>query len=130
MWMTRRNLKWKQNKKDGGGGNSPLDLRKDLKTMYELVLKEKYGTDGLERNEVIDLFDMLDENVAYPIELSAYAQESSAMGFITPKAAELIEYDYEYSGLHNFIALILDDMCRENDDCEYEFKGIKIWLSR
>ena len=69
-------------------------------------------------------------NVAYPIELSAYAQESSAMGFITSKAAEAIEYDYEYSGLHNFIALILDDMCRENDDCEYEFKGIKIWLSR
>ena len=52
--------------------------------MYGLVLKEKYGTDGLERNEVIDLFDMLDENVAYPIELSAYAQESSAMGFIPP----------------------------------------------
>lgn len=98
--------------------------------MYGLVLKEKYGTDGLERNEIIDLFDMLDENVAYPIELSAYAQESSAMGFITPKAAELIEYDYEYSGLHNFIALILDDMCRENETCEYEFKGIKIWLSR
>lgn len=98
--------------------------------MYGLVLKEKYGTDGMTKTEIIDLLDMLDGTEAYPIELSANAQESSGMGFITPEAAELIEYDYEYSGLHGYIALILDDMCRESEDCEYEFKGIKIWLSR
>ena len=98
--------------------------------MYGLVLKEKYGTDGMTKTEITDLLDMLDGTEAYPIELSAYAQESSAMGFITPEAAELIEYDYEYSGLHNCIARILDDMCRESDNCEYEFKGIKIWMSR
>lgn len=98
--------------------------------MYGLVLIEKCCTDGLTKAEVMDIFDMLDSNEAYPVELSAYAQESSAMGFITPKAAELIDYDYEYSGLHNYIALILDDVNREEDSCEYEFKGIKIWLSR
>ena len=96
--------------------------------MYGLVLREKYGTDGITKTDVMDMFDMLDGTEAYPIELSAYAQESSAMGFITAGAAELIEY--EYSGLHNYIAHILDDMRRENDSCEYEFKGIKIWLSR
>ena len=90
----------------------------------------KLGIDGITKTDVMDMFDMLDSTEAYPIELSAYAQESSAMGFITTKAAELIEYDYEYSGLHNYIACILDDMRRENDSCEYEFKGIKIWLSR
>lgn len=99
-------------------------------TMYGLVLREKYGTDGISKTDVMDMFDMLDSDEVYPIELSANAQESSAMGFITAEAAELIEYDYEYSGLHGYIALILDDMCRECDDCEYEFKGIKIWLSR
>ena len=52
------------------------------------------------------------------------------MGFITPKAAEMVNYDYEGSGLRNFIASILDDMCAENENCEYEFNGIKIWLSR
>ena len=98
--------------------------------MYGLVLREKYGNDGIARNDVIDLFDMLDENEAYPIELSAYAQESSAMGFITSKAANLIDYDYEGSGLHNYIASILDNMENENETFEYEFKGIKIWLSR
>lgn len=98
--------------------------------MYGLVLKEKACTDGLEKNEVIDLFDMLAGNSAYPIELSAYTQESAAMGFITPKAAEQVDYDYEASGLHSYIATILDDMDRECENSEYEFKGIKIWLSR
>lgn len=98
--------------------------------MCGLVLREKYGKDGITRNDVIDLFDMLDRNEAYPIELSAHAQESSAMGFITSKAANLIDYDYEGSGLHNYIASILDNMENENEICEYEFKGIKIWLSR
>ena len=98
--------------------------------MYGLVLREKYGTEGISKNDVIDLFDMLDGIEAYPIELSAYAQESSAMGFVTPKAAEMVKYDYEGSGLRNFIASILDDMCAENENCEYEFNGIKIWLSR
>lgn len=98
--------------------------------MYGLVLREKYGIDGISKNDVIDLFDMLDDTEAFPIELPAYAQESSAMGFITPKAAELIDYDYKTSGLQDYIAAILDDMERESDTCEYEFKGIKIWLSR
>ena len=98
--------------------------------MYGLVLREKYGTDGITKADVMDMFDMLDGTEAYPIELSAYAQESFAMGFITAEAAELIEYEYEYSGLHNYIALILNDVNREEDSCEYEFKGIKIWLSR
>ena len=98
--------------------------------MYGLVLSEKYGIEGISRNDVIELFDMLDDAEAFPIELPAYAQESSAMGFITPKAAELIDYDYKTSGLQDYIASILDDMDRESDTCEYEFKGIKIWMSR
>jgi len=98
--------------------------------MYGLVLREKYGTDGITKADVIDLFDMLDGTEAYPIELSAYIQESSAMGFITPKAAELIDYDYDGSGLHCYIASILDDLDRENENCVYEFNRIKIWLSR
>ena len=97
---------------------------------YGIVLKEKECMNGLTRNDVIDLFDMLDNVEAYPIELEAREHECSAMGFITPEVAELFDYDYEESGLHDFVAGILDDMERESDDCEYEFKGIKIWLSR
>lgn len=97
---------------------------------YALVLKEVPFTKGLRRNDVIDLFDMLNNIEAYPIELEARTHECSAMGFITPEAAELLDYDYESSGLHDFVALILDDVNNESADCNYEFKGIKIWLSR
>lgn len=97
---------------------------------YGIVLREKEFTNGLTRNDVIDLFDMLNNTEAYPIELEARYHECSAMGFVTPEVAELFDYDYEESGLHDFIANILDDMENESDDCEYEFKGIKIWLSR
>lgn len=97
---------------------------------YGIALKEKECTSGLTRNDVIDLFDMLNNVEAYPIELEAKEHECSAMGFITPEVAELFDYNYEESSLHDFIANILDNMNNESDDCEYEFKGIKIWLSR
>ena len=95
-----------------------------------IALREKEFTDGLNRSDVIDLFDMLGETEAYPIELLAKEHECAAMGFITVEAADAVEYDYERSGLHDFIANILDDTENESDSCEYEFRGIKIWLSR
>ncbi len=92
--------------------------------------KRKRKNRWTNRNDVIDLFDLLDENGGYPIEILAKEHESSAMGFITVDAANELEFDYEKSGLNDFIAGILDDMEKESNDCRYEFKGIKIWLSR
>ena len=97
---------------------------------FGIVLKENNCLDGLTKSDVIDLFDMLNGTEAYLIELQAKICESVAMGFITPEAADILDYDYETSGLHDFIANILDDMELENDNHIYEFKGIKIWLSR
>ena len=97
---------------------------------YEIVLREKELISGLNRNDVRDLFDMLNGTEAYPIELEARQHECSAMGFITPSAAELLYYDYEESGLHDFIALILDNMENESNGCSYEFRGLTIWMSR
>lgn len=34
---------------------------KGIIVIYGLVLREKYGTEGISKNDVIDLFDMLDE---------------------------------------------------------------------
>lgn len=73
---------------------------------------------------------MLEEDEAYVIEIPAKEHECCAMGFITTTAADSIDYDYENSGLNNFIASILDDMEKESADCIYHYKGIKIWLSR
>lgn len=97
---------------------------------YDIVLKEKEFVKGLNKDDIINLFNMLNSTEAYPIELEARIQESTAMGFISPKAAGLLDYDYETSKLHDYIANILDDMDNENDACEYDFKGIKIYLSR
>jgi len=97
---------------------------------FGIALREKEGEYGLNRNDVVELFDMLGKAEAFPIELEAREHECSAMGFITVEAAESLYYDYENSGLHRFVANILDDMNNETEDCTYEFKGIKIWLSR
>ena len=95
---------------------------------YGITLKEKPFDYGLTRQEVVDLFDMLNQTEAYPIELMAMDHECSAMGFIAIDAAD--QLNYNYSELEKFVANILDDMENESDDCRYEFKGISIWLSR
>lgn len=97
---------------------------------YGIVLKEKEFIRGLERNDVINLFDKLNESEAFPIELEAKTHECSAMGFITLTAAETFDYDYKTSGLQDFISTILDDMNNETEDCEYEFRDVKIYLGR
>ena len=98
--------------------------------MFDIVLKEKEAEYGLTRSEALDMFDMLNENEAFPLEILAKEHECLAMGWITPKAADKIYFDYEASGLNTFVANILDDMENESDDCQYSFKGLSIWLSR
>ena len=97
---------------------------------YDIVLREKPFISGLTNDDVIELFAKVDGSEAYPIEIYAKYHESSAMGFITPYAARLMECDYDESGLRDFIAEILDDMALENEKHEYEFNGMKIWLDR
>ena len=99
---------------------------------FELVLHEKSATDsdGLIRNEAIDLIDMLSGKEFFPIEIEAKYHESTAMGFITRDFAEKLNFDYEGSGLNAFIANILDNMDNEHDDCTYTFKDSNIWLTR
>lgn len=98
--------------------------------LYGIALREVEGERGLTRSDVLDLFDMLGGEEVFPLELEAREHECSAMGFISAEAAYALDYDYEYSGLHDFIAGVLDDMRNESEDCTYEFKGVKIWLSR
>lgn len=104
--------------------------------IYDIALIEKPGVNGLNRDNISLLYGLTTRTFSdgtdevFPIELEAREHESSAMGFITPKAAEKLDYDYEHSGLHDFIASILDDMNNEVDDNHYIFKGLDIYLSR
>ena len=95
---------------------------------FGISLIEKPDVYGLVKSEIIKMYDMLDTDEVYPLEISG--SQSSAMGFITQKAAEVIDYDYENSGLNEFISSILDDMDKESEDSIYDFHGVKIHLER
>lgn len=98
---------------------------------FSLILHEKPVDSGLVRSEAIDMIDMLPEEEEFlPIEIEAKQHESCAMGFIAMGFADKLDYDYNASGLVDFIANILDDMNNEREDCTYEFAGEKIWLTR
>ena len=94
------------------------------------MLIEKPGVSGLTKAEVMDMYDSLNGEEAYPIEIYNCNGESSAMGFITATAADTIDYDYEASGLNAFIGGILGDMDLENPLGNYRFKGLSILLRR
>ncbi len=64
----------------------------------------------------------------YPIELEAKEHECSAIGFLTPEAAKILDYDY--NDLMDFVASILDDMQKENENHQYSFKNLQIYLCR
>lgn len=98
--------------------------------MYDIVLIEKPGELGLTKAEVMDMYDSLNGDEAYPIEIYNCGGGSSAMGFISAIAAETIDYDYEASGLNKFIGEILGDVTLENPLGVYEFEGLKIFLTR
>ena len=98
--------------------------------MYDIVLIEKPGELGLTKAEVMDMYDSLNGDEAYPIEIYNCNSESSAMGFISTAAAETIDYDYEASGLNAFVGEILGDMALESPLGVYKFKGLKIFLTR
>ena len=98
---------------------------------FEIALIEKPECEGLTRSEVIDLYDMLSIPEAFPIEIGDINGNSSAMGFITPQAAEDLRYEYgQDSELGQFISSILDDMNKESEDDTYVFKNLRIWMSR
>jgi hypothetical protein len=79
----------------------------------------------------MDLHDMLSGLEGYPLEIGDINGNSTAMGFITPEAAEKLQFEYgQESELGRFISSILDDMNKESEDGVYEFRGIRIYLSR
>lgn len=98
---------------------------------FEIALIEKPEYEGLTKAEVIDLHDMLSMPEAFPVEIGDINGNSYAMGFITPHAAEELQYEYgQDSELGQFISLILDDMNKESEDGTYIFNNLRIWMNR
>lgn len=98
---------------------------------FDLVLLEREGESGLTKDDVLMLLEKLNSDEFFPIEIYAKQHESSAMGFITTKFADTLDFDYDASGLNTFIANILDDMQNETKNGVYDtFKNSKIYLTR
>ena len=102
---------------------------------YDVVLIEKENCRGLTKTEATNLYDILSkaeglpETEGYPVEIMGCEVESSAMGFITPQAAEKLLYEYgQDSGFGEFITVLLDDVDVETG--AYEYNGLNIWLGR
>ena len=110
------------------GNENTAETLEELRK-FGIVLKKKSFPWGLTKQDVAELYDMLDGEDAFPLELEPDFVESSAMGFITPEAAKALEYEYQ-TGLREFVVNILDDMENESEDGTYEYKGIRIHLSR
>ena len=72
------------------------------------------------------LIDKVNGPGMFPIDLEAKTQECSAIGFISEKAADLLDYDYE--GLRNFLSDIMDDVAKENPNHVYEWNGLLIHM--
>ena len=80
---------------------------------FDIVLLEKPDTDGLNKNEVLIMLDLLNKTEFYPIEFSTTSVNSTAMGFITTDAGN--ELDYDFYGLKSFVTKIISDMDNENN---------------
>ena len=80
--------------------------------------------EGLERNEVLDLFDMLKGVSGIPMEVQS--ENTVAMGFVNRTDAKLMNYDMRK--LEEFVRNIISDVENENSsECyEFDFPGVGI----
>ena len=98
---------------------------------YDIVLLEKEGETGLKKEEVKKLLDHIRGEEVYPLEFPSKTHDCGAMGFITPEAANKLDFIYDYgSKIHDFIASILDDIELESTNHTYSYQGLSIWLDR
>ncbi len=101
-----------------------------LPSSFDIALLQKPCEDGLTKTESMDLYDMLSDSEALPIDLCSTNGNSSALGFITLQAAEKLNYKLsEYSELGRYIVSVLDDIYKESAKGCYVFNDLKIWLN-
>lgn len=103
-------------------------LSTPAKPTYDVVLIEKPLDEGLTRNNINQILDMIKGDEVFPLEVISDHQGSAAMGFITIEASDKL--DHLYDGISYFIRQILEDMEKEFPDNQYEYEELKIWLSR
>ncbi len=88
-----------------------------MKMEFGAAFIPKSLDEGLTKEEITDLFDMLKGVHAIPMEVQS--EGSVAMGFVNCTDAELMDYDLQ--PLAAFVREILEDPSKESENGEYEF---------
>ena len=98
---------------------------------FDLILIEKPGMEGLTQNDAVHIFNLLNCSEGFPIEIGEINGNSSAMGFISPTAAEKLQYEYDQtSKIGQYLSDILGDIDKEHEDCIYQYNSIRILMTR
>lgn len=84
---------------------------------YDILLMERPVS--LSAEDLMALAQQASEDVIL-LDIEAKQAESCAAGFITEKAADVLDYDFDQ--LKDFVASILDDMELESEDGVYQYK--------
>lgn len=82
--------------------------KKMMPTTFDVILYERPLETGLTKTDCTNIFNSLKTDEAYPIEIENPNGTSSAMGFITTKAADAMDYDY--ADLEGHIKPLLTDI--------------------
>ena len=91
---------------------------------YDIVLIKKPYIEGITREETSSLWELLEDDIeVLPIEIEDGEAACSVMGFITVDAASMLNYDYNNSGLKDFVIVAMN--CGDN---YFNFNGINIYL--
>ena len=93
--------------------------------MYDMILVQKPVPNGLKpRDFGLFVLHFDQEKEYFPVEIPSSDLNSSAMGVITSEASECFDYENE-GDVFNYIADLLSDFDKQNDDGIYVFKSEK-----
>lgn len=93
---------------DGCVKSENKERKKIMPTTFDVILYERPLETGLTKTDCTNIFNSLKTDEAYPIEIENPNGTSSAMGFITTKAADAMDYDY--ADLEGHIKPLLADI--------------------
>lgn len=104
-------------------------MKETTKSKKEKILVgyQKPGCEGLSAENIAHLMRVIKENGVenvFPIDIEAKEVECSFMGFISVEAADEFDYDYEHSGLRDYLDLLMNLPSVAYGT--YDYRGIKI----
>ena len=95
-------------------------ISRNLVINKDIILMEKSGNSGLTFEDIVSMTGFIETGTeVLPIEVYSLVHETSAMGFITTRLAEELEYEFEANGLTDFVRKTLDSLVTGKVDYEY-----------